>query len=124
MKLEPSKQSGVVPVPAPPRADRTKLLSSVVAPCRVRAPGVVVEPMVLMEEAPEPKVLVRELPVPMVEAPLLVRVLKAPVLAVPLPIGPGAAKVAPLSELAFKLATLVVEATTNGAVPVETVEVS
>ena len=41
-----------------------------------------------------------------------------------LPIAPGAAKVAPLRLLAFKLATLVVEVTTRGAVPTATVEVS
>ncbi len=52
------------------------------------------------------------------------RVVKAPVEAVPDPIGPGAAKVAPFKELAFRLATLVVEATTNGAVPVDKVDVS
>ena len=40
-----------------------------------------------------------------------------------LPIGPGTANVAPLNEEAFKLATLVVEVTVNGAVPVATVEV-
>ncbi len=101
-----------------------KVLSRVVAPCRVKAPGVVIEPMVLTLEAPEPKVLVSETPVAIVLAPDEVRVVKAPVEAVPEPIGPGAAKVAPLSELAFKLATLVVEATTNGAVPVARVEVS
>jgi hypothetical protein len=55
---------------------------------------------------------------------LAVRVLKVPAAAVPPPMAPGAAKVAPLSELAFRLATLVVEAITSGAVPVETVEVS
>ncbi len=49
---------------------------------------------------------------------------KAPVDAVPLPMAPGAAKVAPFKELAFKFATLVVEATTKGAVPVARVEVS
>jgi hypothetical protein len=123
----------VVPVPAPPKAERTKVLSSVVAPCKVKAPGVVVEPMVLILEAPppivlvleapEPKVLVSEAPVPIVELPDEVNVVKAPVLGVPEPIGPGAAKVAPFRELAFKLATLVVEATTKGAVPVARVEV-
>jgi len=41
-----------------------------------------------------------------------------------LPNGPGAAKVAPFKLLAFKLATLVVDATVNGAVPVATVEVT
>ena len=49
-------------------------------------------------------------------------VVKAPVLAVPLPIAPGAANVAPPNELAFKLATTVVEATVNGAVPVAMVD--
>jgi len=38
------------------------------------------------------------------------------------PITPGAANVAPDNVLAFKLATLVVDATVKGAVPVETVE--
>lgn len=52
---------------------------------------------------------------------VLLRVVNAPVDAVPDPMAPGAANVAPLSELALRLATLVVEATTNGAVPVETV---
>jgi len=40
------------------------------------------------------------------------------------PMVPGAAKVAPERVEAFKLATLVVEVTTRGAVPVATVEVS
>jgi hypothetical protein len=48
-------------------------------------------------------------------------VVNAPVLAVPDPIAPGAANVAPFRLLAFRLATLVVEATVNGAVPVATV---
>lgn len=52
------------------------------------------------------------------------KVVKAPVLGVPLPIAPGAAKVAPLSEDAFKFATLVVLETTSGAVPVAIVDVS
>ena len=79
--------------------------------------------MVLTEEDPEPKVLVVE-PVAMVEAPLEVRVVKAPVEAVPEPIGPGAANVAPERDEAFKLATLVVEVMMSGAVPVAIVEVS
>ncbi len=57
-------------------------------------------------------------------AELELRVVKVPAAAVPEPMAPGAAKVAPLSELAFRLATLVVEAITSGAVPVATVEVS
>ena len=103
--------------------DTVKVLSRVVAPWNVRAPGVVTAPMVLTEEAPEPKVLVVE-PVAIVEAPLEVRVVKAPVPGVPEPIGPGAAKVAPERDEAFRLATLVVEVTTRGAVPVEMVEVN
>jgi hypothetical protein len=54
--------------------------------------------------------------------PVAEMVVKAPDEAVPDPIGPGAAKVAPLRLEAFKLATLVVEETVNGAVPVETVD--
>jgi hypothetical protein len=61
-------------------------------------------------------VLVR--PAPAVRSPDVLKVVKAPVLAVVLPIGLGNAKVLPLSNEAFKLATLVVLATTKGAVPV------
>lgn len=49
---------------------------------------------------------------------------KAPVDAMPLPIAPGAANVAPPRLLAFKLATLVVDVTVRGAVPVAIVDVS
>ena len=45
----------------------------------------------------------------------------APVPGVVLPIGPGEAKVAPLKDEAFRLATLVVLVTTKGAVPIATV---
>lgn len=55
--------------------------------------------------------------------PLALMVVKAPVDGVPPPIAPGAANVAPLRELALRLATFVVEATVNGAVPVVTEEV-
>ena len=58
--------------------ETVKVLSNVVAPCNVKAPGVVVEPIVLIEEAPEPKVLVNDEPVPMVEAPDEVRVVNEP----------------------------------------------
>ena len=51
-------------------------------------------------------------------------VVNAPVEAVVEPIAPGAANVAPFKEDAFKLATFVVDDTTNGAVPVDTVEVN
>jgi hypothetical protein len=49
-------------------------------------------------------------------------VVNAPDAAVVPPIAPGLAKVAPLKEEAFKLATLVVEVTDNGAVPVAIVD--
>ena len=42
--------------------------------------------------------------------------------AVVVPMAPGAAKVAPPRDEAFRLATLVVDATINGAVPVATVD--
>jgi hypothetical protein len=92
-------------------------------PRRVSVPGVVAEPMVLMEEAPLPKVLVRDEPVARVVLPFEVRVVKAPLPGVPEPMDPGEAKVAPFREEALRLATLVVDATTNGAVPVARVEV-
>ena len=84
-------QAVPVTVRFPPKEVRllpetVKVLSSVVAPCRVRVPGVVTEPMVLMLEAP----------VPIVEFPDEVRVLNAPVLGVPDPIVPGAAQVDPI----------------------------
>ena len=61
---------------------------------------------------------------PALVRPVAVKEVKVPVPAVPVPILPGLAKVAPFKEEAFKLATLVVEATTRGAVPVVTVEVN
>ena len=48
-------------------------------------------------------------------------VVNAPAPAVPAPIDPGLENVAPFKLLAFKLATLVVLATVNGAVPDATV---
>jgi hypothetical protein len=108
-----------------PRVKAVVLASpaTIVDPRRVRVPGVVAEPIVLIEEAPLPKVLVRDDPVPRVVLPFEVRVVKAPVPGVPEPMAPGAAKVAPFKEEALRLATLVVEAMVNGAVPVDTVEV-
>src|SRR3989338_5502181 len=53
--------------------ETVKVLSSVVAPCRVNAPGVVADPMVLTDEAPAPMVLV-EAPVPIVVDPEEVKV--------------------------------------------------
>jgi hypothetical protein len=51
-------------------------------------------------------------------------VVNTPVDGVEDPIGPGLANVAPLKVDALKLATVVVDETTNGAVPVDTVDVS
>jgi hypothetical protein len=84
----------------------------------------VADVMLVDEDAIEPivpEVKLFTVPVMEVEA---VNVVNAPVEAVPDPIAPGAAKVAPLKDEALRLATLVVEATTNGAVPVAKVEVS
>ena len=52
------------------------------------------------------------------------RVVNSPVEAVVEPIGPGLANVAPLREDAFKFGIFVVDDTTNGGVPVITVEVN
>ena len=76
-------QAVPVTVKFPPRLvklepETVKVLSRVVAPWRVKAPGVVVEPMVLMELAPDPKVLVVEEPVANVVLPELVKVVKDP----------------------------------------------
>ena len=46
------------------------------------------------------------------------------VAAVPLPIAPGAANVAPPRLAAFRLATWVVDETTSGAAPVEIVDLN
>jgi hypothetical protein len=52
-----------------------------------------------------------------------VKAVNVPAAAVPPPIAPGAEKVNPLSDEAFRFATFVVDDTTNGAVPVLIVEV-
>ena len=80
----------------PPREVRfapetVKVLSNVVAPWRVKVPGVVVEPIVLMLDAPVPRVVL----------PLEVRVVKAPELGVVEPIVPGAIQVALTREEAL-----------------------
>jgi len=72
-----------VTVKFPPRdvrlfPDTVNVLSSVVAPCKVKAPGVVTAPIVFIDEAPEPNVFVKEAPVPIVELPEEVRVVKEP----------------------------------------------
>ena len=54
---------------------------------------------------------------------LALNVVNAPLPAVVLPIEPGDANVAPFMLLAFKLATLVGDVITNGAVPEYTVDV-
>ena len=61
---------------------------------------------------------------PAVMPPVAESVVKLPVFGVPPPIAPGAANVAPPRDAALRLATWVVDATTNGAVPVVTVDVS
>ena len=94
---------------------------TVVAPLMALLP--VEFPKVLVAEVPVPNEFVKLAPVPIVLLPLLVKVVKAPVLGV-VPMAPGLAKVAPFKDEAFKFATLVVEATTRGAVPVAKVEVN
>ncbi len=54
--------------------ETVKVLSSVVAPWRVSVPGVVVEPMTVVDEAPAPMVLADDEPVPSVALPELARV--------------------------------------------------
>jgi hypothetical protein len=58
-------------------------------------------PKVFVAVPPEPKLFVKPAPVPIVEAPEEVSVVNAPVLAVPLPIVPGAAHVPPSNWLAL-----------------------
>ena len=76
-------QAVPVTVKFPPREVRllpetVKVLSNVVAPCKVKVPGVVTEPIVFIDEAPVPKVVdpddvnVVKAPVPAVVAPILV----------------------------------------------------
>jgi hypothetical protein len=54
--------------------------ATMVEPRRVRVPGVVAEPIVLIDDAPDPKVFVNDDPVPIVEAPEEVSVVKEPAL--------------------------------------------
>jgi hypothetical protein len=108
-----------VTVRFPPREvrfdpDTVKVLSSVVAPWRVSAPGVVPEPMTLVDEEPAPIVLALDAPVPIVELPLEVSevnaplpwlvtpiVVKLPAAGVVVPIARGAAHVAPSNWFAL-----------------------
>src|SRR3989344_1381029 len=82
--LEPVTEIGPLREIAPVPVEKVlapvweKLLSSVVAPCNVSAPGVVAEPMVLIELAPAPKVLVVPAPVASVVLPVEARVSKVP----------------------------------------------
>jgi hypothetical protein len=118
-------------LPDPVFVTETKLLEASVATAELAvrdeklADVPVIAPIVV-----DPNVVVRTVLVNPLEAVInppavivlvVVRVVKAPVLAVVPPIGPGLANVAPDNELAFKLATLVVLLTINGAVPVTTV---
>lgn len=84
--VSPFKETAPVPVPKVLAPVWEKELSKVVAPCRVKVPGVVTEPIVFIDEAP----------VPIVELPEEVSVLKAPVLGVVEPMVPGAAQVPPI----------------------------
>jgi len=89
-------QAVPVTVKFPPREVRllpetVKVLSNVVAPCKVKVPGVVTEPIVFIDEAPVPKVV----------DPDDVNVVKAPVLGVVDPTVPGATQVAPTKEEAL-----------------------
>ena len=52
--------------------------ATIVDPSKVKVPGVVAAPMVLIDEAPEPNVFVSDEPVPIVDAPEDVRVVKDP----------------------------------------------
>ncbi len=63
------------------------VLSRVVAPCRVKVPGVVVEPIVLIDEAPEPNVFVVDDPVARVVLLVDESVVNAPVEGLFAPIG-------------------------------------
>jgi hypothetical protein len=67
---------------------------------------------------PAPIVVVIPVPLPSVVAPVLVRVVKAPVPGVPLPIEPGAAQVPPSSCETFRFGTTVVLVMANGEVPI------
>ena len=108
-----TEMAGVTPVKLklPPREvklapETVKVLSRVAAPCKVKAPGVVVEPIVLMEESPEPKVLVVPAPVARVVLPEEVRVVKAPVPGVVAPMeGKLAAPVPAMFHWASVIAT-------------------
>lgn len=111
-------QAVPVTVRFPPREVRllpetVNVLSSVVAPWRVRAPGVVTEPMVFIDDAPEPKVLVVDEPVPRVVLPLEVSVVKAPVPAVP---APTLTKLAAPAAVTFQLLS-VMETVVEEALP-------
>ena len=66
--VSPLSETAPVPVPKVLAPVWEKVLSRVVAPCKVIVPGVVVDPRVLIEEAP----------VPRVEFPEEVRVVKEP----------------------------------------------
>ncbi len=90
--------------------ETVKVLSNVVAPCRVKAPGVVAEPMAFTEDAPLPKVLVAPRPVAKVALPEEVKVVKAPAPGVVAPIEvkfPAAGAVTPMAELSIVIPVIV-----------------
>ncbi len=102
------------PFTTPPKVGRPAAL-----PCKtvVVVPGAV-EKSPAEELSTTPAALKAELVI-LVEAEIVVN---APLEAVTEPMAPGAAKVAPFRELALRLATLVVDETVKGAVPVATVD--
>ena len=62
VEVTPSRVTWPVTERVPPKVvafapETVKVLSKVVAPCKVRVPGVVAEPMTFTEDAPEPKVV-------------------------------------------------------------------
>lgn len=77
----------------------------------------------MLTSMPNPEVQVPDDSPDAVMTPVAESEVNAPDAGVPPPIAPGAAKVAPPSEEALRFATLVVLATTKGALPVETVDV-
>jgi len=97
----------VVPFVVVPANVWANELSKDVAPWSVSAPGVVTDPIVLIEEAPAPNVFVVEAPVPKVELPEEVSVVNAAVFGVVDPIVPGAAHVPPIKVEAFIVPVLV-----------------
>ena len=110
---------------------KNELLATAIPPAVVNDPPLLllVAAVVLLMDIPPPTIIepvvLEELTVVFdtVITPLAPIVVKDPVLEVVDPMAPGLANDAPLSELAFRLGTFVVDAITRGAVPVATLEV-